>query len=143
MHLMAPAQVKTLLIIASAISGYPVPANAKLPVIQEVTPKEMSQDACEEPTLPCPVIGFFDFETGAIEVEDSPNAGHSVNSIAVHELTHWLQFQNWERPASRECPREYLREYQAYLAGFEYERIYEGKVIDEFQTPGVVCDMPI
>lgn len=139
---MAAAQVKTLLLIASHLSGYPIPDNVPLPTVGEVSYNEITHDACDD-QIPCGVIGFFDFQTGKIEVIDSPDySEHSVNAIAVHELTHWLQFHNWENPESRQCPREYLREYQAYLAGFKYEVIFEGKKVTEFQTPGVVCEMP-
>lgn len=141
MNIMAPAQVKSLLIIASQLSGYPIPADP-LPPVEIVNAREMAKDGCEDETRPCGIIGFFEFKTGNIEILNDPSAGHSINTITVHELTHWLQFHNWPNPESRACPREYLREYQAYLAGYKYEVTYEGKTVEEFQTPGVVCDMP-
>lgn len=146
MEVMGAAQVKSLLLIASQLSGYPIPADPP-PPIQVVTPVEMARQADE-----LGVIGFYhppgdeDDPVERIVIDgDEANANHSRNAIAVHELTHWLQYHNWVNPDSNECPREFRREYEAYLTGFRYEFIYEHKNADRhvFMVPPVLCDFTV
>lgn len=144
------AQVHALLLIASHLSGYPIPKDAQPPPVEEVTYEEMAKEACNSDLLSqlsCPILGFFQFPN-LVDGNDgkehikvlSDNSQHSANAIAVHELTHWLQYHNWANPDSRICPREFLREYQAYFAGFRYEVIYEHKSPPEvIDVPGVEC----
>jgi hypothetical protein len=146
---MPVAQVKALLVIASQISGYPIVHEDKLPPVYLVTAKEMVHEGCEDnpmaTVLGCPIIGLYaypvDGQVERIVVEDDKEAsGHSANAILVHELTHWLQHQNWTFPDLHYCPREFLREYEAYLAGFRYEVIYEHVTASpSFTTPEVEC----
>ena len=147
---MPVSQVKSLLLIASHISGYPIPSEAPPPVYL-ATPQEIAHEACADDPLSqlsCSIIGFYEYpipgQTERIVIDNNADvAGHSANSIAVHELTHWLQYRNWKNPDDHSCPREFLREYQAYLAGFTYEVQYEHQAPPEgFDTPQVSCPWP-
>jgi hypothetical protein len=136
MNLMMPSQVKSLLMIASQLSGYPIPANVDAPAVETVTSREMSKDVCGG-ELFCGVQGYFEHAEDAddhkIHIRVIVDAEvDSLNAITIHELTHWLQYVNWKNPHERSCPREYLREYQAYWTGLAYQITYEGKATPEF-----------
>lgn len=152
MNIMGLPQVKSLLIIASQLSGYPIPADAQPPPIELLTRVEMAKDVCADNAvaqLTCPVLGFFQFPNfvdgndGKEHIRilnDEGYTGESVNAITIHELTHWLQYHNWDHPDSRECPRELKREYEAYTASARYEVVYEHKEPPKsIELPGVVC----
>lgn len=147
--LMPLAQVKSLLIIASQLSGYPIPKDVPLPPVMEANTQEIAKEACDDSALTqvmgCGVIGFYEPKTASgperIFVV-TEGADQSVNSIAVHELTHFLQYHNWPNPSSRVCPREFRREYEAYTAGIEYTVKYEHKQPEPYQIPGLICDLP-
>jgi len=147
---MMGSQVKSLLLIASQLSGYPIPADAPTPVVTEVTAPEMAKDQCggDDPlhVLMCPLLGFYEWPTtNDANIGTRPerivirsDAEDSANTIAVHELTHWLQFHNGFHPTT--CPDLFLIEYQAYTVTMKYMVTYEGVAIpEEYGVPGVSC----
>ena len=149
MTTMPLAQVKALLLVASHLSGYPIPAGMDPPAVFLVSPREMAIEACGgDSLLGCEVIGFYEYpDSGHERIMVDANeaqAEHSASAIAVHELTHWLQYHNWLNPADQSCPREFLREYEAYLAGYRYEVIYErAKAPASFSLPGLECQFTV
>jgi len=144
MYMMGAIQVKTLLMLTSQLSGYPIPTDVPLPEIKVMTDAEMAKEACDGDLL-CPVIGFFQHPEDAddhkehigIAIED----GFDLNATAIHELTHWLQYHNWPQPHDRRCPREFLREFEAYEAGMRYSVTYQHAVPpkDGISFPGTTC----
>jgi hypothetical protein len=149
LELMPIAQEKSLLLLASQLSGYPIPDKATPPRIEKVSIVEMGRLACGEKhdvfeeIFACPIVGFFQWPIEGkpmrivIRFDDPDN---TINSISVHELTHWLQWVNWENPIDQSCPREFLREYQAYRTELAYDITYENKPIPKvFDIPPMEC----
>jgi hypothetical protein len=117
-----------------------------LPPVYVVTTQEMVKEGCDDSEaaklLGCGILGFYQYppHERIIAEDNVERTRHSVNAILVHELTHWLQHHNWVGPDLTYCPREFLREYEAYLAGYRYEVIYEHvKAPEEFVVPAVDC----
>ena len=153
MHAMMGSQVKSLLLIASQLSGYPIPADPP-PVVTEVTRVEMAIDECGggDPlsVLTCPLLGFYEWPVAVGEnpkipgraerlwILDEGESEESANAIAVHELTHWLQWHNGFHPT--QCPELFQVEYQAYTVTLKYKVMYENYQIPEaYGVPGVSC----
>jgi hypothetical protein len=149
MHALMGSQVKSLLMIASQLSGYPIPQNIPDPVVISVSAPEMAKDECGGDdalnVIMCPILGFYEWPiaTGKdarperIWVRADAGSG-SQNAITVHELTHWLQYHNGFHPAK--CPDLFLIEYQAYTVTLEYQVVYENAPIPEsYGVPGVSC----
>jgi hypothetical protein len=61
-----------------------------------------------------------------------------ADTVAIHELTHWLQFHNGFHPMK--CPQSFLIEYQAYTVTWIYKVKYKHVAIpDDYDVPGVNC----
>ena len=149
MQALMGSQVKALLMIASQLSGYPIPQNTPDPVVISVSAKEMAKDECGGDdglsVIMCPILGFYEWPIASgkdarperIWVR-SDAGSDSQNAITVHELTHWLQWHNGFHP--EQCPEKFKIEYEAYTATLKYQITYENLAIPEsYSTPGVEC----
>ena len=149
MQALMGSQVKALLMIASQLSGYPIPQNTPDPVVISVSAKEMAKDECGGDdglsVIMCPILGFYEWpiltgkDARPERIWVRADAGSdSENAITVHELTHWLQWHNGFHP--EQCPEKFKIEYEAYTATLKYQITYEGAPIPEsYSTPGVEC----
>lgn len=145
MTIMPAAQVKALLVIASQLSGYPIPPDP-LPTVELMTQPEMTKAACDDDPVTqltgCGMLGFFNGANGelAVNAEEGGEVGseQSTNTITVHELTHWLQWHNhaWHK----DCPARFLIEFEAYKVGLTYQVKYEGRPAPAgFEIPPTAC----
>lgn len=113
---------------ASALSG--LPWNGDLPKVRQVSActmlrewhrKPMTQADCEkELALDNHVYAMFTRDTNTVTLPDTFDLASTFDlQILVHEMTHYLQFQN--RLPRVDCAMGYSKaEYQAYTAGMKY-----------------------
>jgi hypothetical protein len=135
---MEPALVLRLLLIVSQLSGYTVPSGPP-PEVVLLTRVEMATLACSPhnasnigpwgdgmlPHEEClTVIGRAYDDEERVYVEDDFEDSHfTARSIAVHELTHWMQWKHaW---SGYDCTRARARESEAYRVQEQYIRKYE------------------
>ena len=127
MHLLDPAHVLQLAMIAAQLSGYSMP-DGQPPRVFEVTEAEMKAQcgSCFN------YVGSY-FDGGDIFIDEewinskengNDVAHNTIDNVTVHELTHWLQYKHaWG--GSEPCEHRQARENQAYMVQDRYIAKYE------------------
>jgi len=108
--------VADLIVAASALSGYPAPADS--PNVVLVPHEVLEEKACGQP---CRVYGWS--PPGATIYLDSRldlDGNLFARSILVHELTHFLQQESGKYSTHRSCSEWVEREREAYLVQFRW-----------------------
>lgn len=89
---MTVAEIAQLMVIASRLSGVPMPADGELPFVFFQTDAEVQQAFCEGGKNCIQVYAFTRAKLKEIHISDSLGP-YSQQTIVVHELTHWLQYK--------------------------------------------------
>jgi hypothetical protein len=124
-----------LIVAASAISGYPVPAD--YPDVALIAHEELEQQACGQP---CRVYGWA--PPGSIIYLDNRldlEGNLFAKSILVHELTHYLQQESGKYGQRVSCREWIEREREAYLVQFRWLARAQGSPV---AVPPEIGGMP-
>jgi hypothetical protein len=119
---MDPAHVLYLAQIASQLSGYSMP-DGPPPTVVEFTSAQMHEWACDGTDPTCvDIIGYY--RDGHTIWIDAQQRDLSEDSVAIHELTHWLQNEHaWG--GNSPCDHVQARENEAYRVQMTYIKQYE------------------
>lgn len=104
-----------LMIFIVSSTGYS--AVPDLPEVAPITRPRLEQRVCGKP---CPVLALFDPEQGILVDESLDLVGDpAAQSVVLHELVHFLQWNAAGRPASQ-CDEWLAREREAYRVQFAW-----------------------
>lgn len=90
---MTLAHLKMLLLIASQLSGLPIPEGAQLPAVYIEDDAQLQRDYCGGESNCIDVYGYYRKPINEIRVSNNP-LPFSTDAVLVHELTHWLERKN-------------------------------------------------
>ena len=131
---MTSAELLTLLMWASNLSGYPIPDG--LPTVQEVTREWMHERACSHSTN-CPFFAIYDDALDTVYLIPGLT-WRAQDNLLVHELVHYLQDKSGKFK-DHSCENIAQREREAY----HVQRIYIWSVQNDFgglPTPPMRCE---
>jgi hypothetical protein len=138
----SPALVLKLALIASNLSGYPMP-ETPIPVIHLLSTADFDKKFCPKNPSDCyDLLGYYrDDDEIWVDSQQSDDWVYRAgqNSVFIHELVHWLQDHNGMNDLS--CVTKRVREYEAYTVQNRYIVEYEHLDV-EAHIPPTPCGQP-
>lgn len=143
-----------LLVVASELSGLSIPSDAAPPQVVLTTDELMTAQfpECQENACAAP-RGLYnpgtDYIIVNISLEDGkPLTPLQLQSVMVHELTHWLQYVNGLTPveyADAPCELKQQLEEQAYDVQDKYLKMngHESNLLQQWQFNKILMCAPV
>jgi hypothetical protein len=134
---LGPMETAELMHQAVDHSRYPMPD--RLPIIDVIPEEEWEALFCKGTSDDCNLLGMYvdgPDEVNVVHVRDVPAiSGRTYRSIAIHELTHWLQVHSGAGFAN-DCKEVAANEMEAYEV--EYLNDLDQGLVRSFQMGDVL-----
>ncbi len=127
-----PAETVELFIrAASQVSRYPLTAARPIVIVKPYA--WFVENACDG-NKDCAVVGVFDPRYPLVVYLNAATPTDIRANTLVHELVHFLQFQNGKLPIESTCDQRALIEAEAYVAAYRFDLETTGTSAEPLDT---------